>query len=273
MSYDTREKSWETGAPLEFYDFVRGTTHWRYNTSDRELPLLGNVYSPAPISRERIQQGAERNKLTLSVTVPRGLLVSELWHPYPSSAPVGLTIYGAHLGESETVVVWVGRVTASKYHPDRVLLLCEPSTTLARKSGQAQCWQRGCMHVLYKQGDGLCNADRDAFAVPAEVTSVVANVVQAPEFASVAGGRLAGGYIEWTAPDGERERRSINAHNGSSITLFYGTTKLPVGTNVVAYPGCKHTWDDCEGFFSNGENYGGDLYSPERSPFNGNPVF
>jgi uncharacterized phage protein (TIGR02218 family) len=277
VSYDDREKSWEDGAPVEYYAFIRGTDYWRYNTSDRILTRIEGIeevaYAPMAISRERIQQGVERNKLTLSVRVPRSAAVADLWHPYPSSAAVGLTVYGGHIGEADEIVVWIGRVVSPKFSPEDVELMGEPTTTIARKSGQVQSWQRGCMHVLYKQGDGLCNANRDDFAVPAVVTSVLANIVTAAEFAAVPNGRLAGGYVEWETVAGAIERRSINAHNGSTITLFYGSSDLQTGTNVIVYPGCKHNWDDCENFFNNGVNYGGDLYSPERSPFNGNPVF
>lgn len=275
--YGIRERSWEDGAPVEYYVFIRDTDVWRYNTSDRVLSRNeGGVeydYLPLAVSRERIQQGAERNRLALTINVPRHAAVVDLWHPHPTSAPVGLTIYGGHLGETDEVVTWIGRVVSPKFSPEIVSLTGEPSTTLARKSGQVQSWQRGCMHVLYKQGDGLCNANREDFAVPAVVTGVAGNVVSADEFSALDNGRLAGGYIEWTTPSGSLERRSINSHNGAAITLFYGTNDLPVGTSVVAYPGCRHTWADCQGFFSNGVNYGGDLYSPERSPFNGNPVF
>lgn len=275
--YGIRERSWEDGEPVEYYVFIRDTDVWRYNTSDRVLPRNeGGVlhdYLPLAISRERIQQGAERNKLTLSINVPRDAAVVDLWHPYPTSSPVGLTIYGGHLGDADEVVTWIGRVVSPKFRPEMVTLMGEPSTTLARKSGQVQAWQRGCMHVLYKQGDGLCNANREDFAIPAVITASVANVVSAAGFTDVPSGRLSGGYLEWVTAAGSIERRSISAHNGDTITLFYGTTELPVGTEVTAYPGCRHNWDDCENFFNNGVNYGGDLYSPERSPFNGNPVF
>jgi uncharacterized phage protein (TIGR02218 family) len=171
------------------------------------------------------------------------------------------------------MVTWIGRVVTPKYSPTEVTLLCEPSTTLGRKSGQMQAWQRGCMHVLYKQGDGLCNADRDLFAVPATVLVYTNNVVTATEFGAVGEGRLAGGYVEWATVLGNIERRSISKHTGTAITLFYGSAEIPPGTAVIAYPGCKHNWSDCNDFFDNGVNYGGDLYSPEKSPFDGNPVF
>lgn len=273
MTSDAREKSWEDGAPVEYYDFIKGDVHFRYNTSDRVLSMLGEDWLPMAITRGNIQEGAERNKLTLTVEVPRSAEVFGWWHPYPVSASVGLTVYTGHLGESDQAVTWIGRVMSPKFTPRSVRLTAEPSTTLSKKTGQVQCWQRGCMHVLYKQGDGLCNVVKEDFAVPATLTFSVANILKATEFASVPSRRLAGGYIEWEAPDGTLERRSVNTHNGDTINVMYGASTLPVGTEVVAIPGCRHTYEDCDEFFDNGPNYGGDLYGPERSPFNGNPVF
>lgn len=287
-----RETSWENAYPVEFYRFVRQNDFWRYNTSDRILTRdtadeTASAYQPLSITRERIAHGSERNKLQLSVTIPRDAEVAQLWRPYPTSQPVGLTIFGGHVSNEpdadnpglpndvvdNSSVVWIGRVVSPKFRADTITLLCEPSTTLARKSGQAQCWQRGCMHVLYKQGHGLCNANADAFKAVATVTFANAVRVDFDDLSMFPDGRLAGGYLEWTADEGNIERRSITAHSGDSVNITYGTIQLPVGTDVTLFPGCKHTYDDCSGYFNNGDNYGGDLYSPERSPFNGLPVF
>lgn len=273
MSSENREQSWEQGAPVEYYDFIRGTTHWRYNTSDRSQELNAEQHEALSITRERIQQGTERNKLALTVTLPRDADVVDNWSPYPTSVPVGLTIYSGHLGETDALVVWIGRVVSVKLTPTEAVLTCEPSTTLSRKSGQAQCWQRGCMHVLYKQGDGLCNANREDFAATALLTFVSNNTIKAASFDDFDDGRLAGGYVEWLSASGAIERRSISEHTGDTVKLFYGSSELVNGLEVTVYPGCRRTWNDCNDFFNNGVNYGGDLYSPERSPFNGNPVY
>lgn len=277
MTFDSREKSWEAGEPVEFYDFIRGTAHWRYNTSDRLLTRLENEvavdYYPAPITRDRIQQGAERNKLVMTLTLPRNISVAGLWHPYPSSETVGVTIYGGHIDEDDGSIVWTGRVVSPRYSPEALTLMCEPTATTASKSALSQRWQRGCPHVLYKQGHGLCNAVKEDFAVVGTVTEATGTTVKAAEFSAFLTGRLAGGYAEWTTPDGIVERRSIRGNVGDSVVLMYGTNTLPVGTLVTVYPGCRHNWNDCNDYFNNGVNYGGDLYSPERSPFDSNPVF
>lgn len=274
MTNTTREQSWQDGYPVEYYEFLRDTLALRYNTSDRVLPLNGEDWMPLAISRGRIAQGAERNKLTLTVTVPRTSELFDWWHPYPTSLSVGMTIYTSHVGEvGSPLVSWIGRVMSPKFSPEAVTLMCEPSTTTNRKTGQIQSWQRNCMHVLYKQGHGLCNANKDDFAVPATISFSSGVVIKSTAFAAVADGRLRGGYFEWTTPSGITERRSIHKHVGDTLTLLHGTSELPVSTVGIAYPGCKRTWDDCDTFFNNGVNYGGDLYAPERSPFNGQPVF
>lgn len=273
MSYDAREKSWEAGRPLEYYDFVRGTQHWRYNTSDRVLTRGASAYLPLAIKRDRIQQGVERNKLALSIELPSSADVASLWRPYPTSKSVGLTIYGAHNEESESAVVWIGRVVSPKFKPDLVTIIGEPSTTVARKVGQIQCWQRPCPHVLYKQGHGLCNANKNSFKVVGTVAAAAGVLVESTAFASAPDGRLAGGYMTWVAPSGQSEIRSISKHVGNKVWLFAGTDSLPIGASVTAYFGCRRNWSDCNDVFNNGVNYGGDLYAPQRSPFDGNPVY
>lgn len=274
MTSDAREKSWEDGAPVEYYEFIRGTTFYRYNTSDRDLYSGGNLYvSLRGLSRERISQGIERNKLTITVHVPRDADIESWWRPYPRSDAVGLTIYAGHIGEGDARVRWIGRVVQPKFSPTGLTLLGEPTTTTAKKSGPQQCWQRGCMHVLYKQGDGLCNANRDDFALPATLLTVSGAVMTATEFGTLPSGRLAGGYIEFEADDGSTVRSSISTHSGTQISVYYPSLDLVVGKAVTAYPGCKHTIQDCDEFFNNSVNYGGDANSPETSPFDGNPVF
>ena len=273
MSNEERERSWEDGEPIGYFDFFRGSVHWRYNTSDSARELNGEMYAPLSIRRETIQQGTERNKLLLTVVLPRDADVAGNWHPYPTSAMVNLTIYEAHLDETGADVVWDGRVSGPKFTATLLTLACEPTTTFSRRSGQLQSWQRPCMHVLYKQGHGLCNADPDEFKQDCTIESVTGSAIVSPDFESFPTGRLAGGYIEWATDDGNIERRSVSSHVGDTIVALFPPRGMTAGTVVTAYPGCKHNWQDCDEYFDNGVNYGGDLYAPERSPWNGNPVY
>lgn len=275
MSSIDRSQSWEDGDPIFYYDFVRGTTHWRYNSSDRDRERNGDglVWTKAPISHGELQRGIERSKLTLEITAPADLSVMDNWFPYPPSDAIGLTIYESHDGEIDSLVCWSGRIIAAPMSASEVTFSGEPTATTAERSGLAQAWQRGCPHVLYKQGHGLCNANKLSKKVEGVITVQAGNDITVAEFSVYAtGGKLAGGYVEWPTAEGWMDRRTIIAQTGSTVTLFYGAT-FPPGVTVTAYAGCRHDATDCNDFHENMPNYGGDLYAPERSPFNGNPVF
>ncbi len=107
----------------------------------------------------------------------------------------------------------------------------------------------------------------------ATVGTVDGLLVTADAFGNFPSGRLAGGYVEWErASDGLIEYRSINAHTGNQVQLYYGALDMAPGLILRAYPGCAHTWSDC-GHFENRPNYGGALWMPTKTPFDGNPVW
>lgn len=109
--------------------------------------------------------------------------------------------------------------------------------------------------------------------VEATVTALSGLTLTAAAFASLPSGRLAGGFVRWArAADGLVEFRTIKAHSGNTIQLDYGALDLAVGLELRAYPGCAHNWADC-GYHENRGNYGGDLWMPVKSPFDGNPVW
>lgn len=269
MTSETRELSANDGQPIALFDFVRGTQHWRYTTADRNQAHLGQTFTPLPIGATEIQIGTERRKLTRTVTLPASASVAGNWRPYPSSEVIALSVFLKHYGETDAFLDWIGRVMSPKFTNAGTLeLTCEPSTTTARRIGLRRCWQIGCGLALY-----ACGVDRNDHALPATVANASGLTVDAAAFASLPDGRLAGGYLEWVRPDGNIERRSISQHAGSAVTVAYGSHDLATGLQLTAYPGCAHTWADCSGYYSNGPNYGGDLNMPQRSPFDGNPVW
>jgi len=255
-----------------FFRFTRGAVSWFYNSSDRFQTLNGDTYEPAAIARSGIKQGAENAKNKVTVTLPRTLAVAANWFPYPPSEAIVLTIFVRHVGETDALAEWVGRVVAPVLDGDTLELLCQPSAASANRRGNIRTFQRSCGHALYSQGVGLCNLDPATKRITASLTAVTGLTLTATEFGSVASGRLDGGYIEWVRPDGLVEFRSIKSHVGTSIVLDYGGLGLVTGLSISAYPGCAHTWADC-GNHGNQPNYGGDLWMPITSSFDGNPVW
>lgn len=273
MSFDSLERSRAAGAPILLVRFTRDFVHWRFTTAQTEQILSAETYVPAHMSITPIKQTAEPAKLRRTITLPHDSPLAAQVSPFPPSDPIGVTIWQRHDGDPETPVEWIGRVVGVEFSGAELRLICEPSSATARRAGRARVFQRGCAHVLYSQGDGLCNADRTLFAVTGQLLSIDGSKVTANVFATQPDGRWAGGYLEWVLPSGLRERRGIEAHTGIEVTLSFPALSLAVGLQVTAFPGCAHTVADCEGFFDNLPNYGGNPYEPQRSPFDGDPLF
>lgn len=261
--------------PLAYFDFVRGTTHWRYTNSDRVEPYDGHDWTPAKgIKRSAIKDSAERRQLSINVTVPTNLPVLDNWRPYPPRDRIALVIMVRDRDDALAETEWIGRVLGPKFGGAEVTLTCEPSLTKARRSGMNLCWQRGCPLAQYSQGRGMCNLDKDDWAVPvAGMTQVDAVTFTAAEFTAqdaIRAGRLAGGFLEWTrVGDGVVEQRSIMTHAGDTITTDYGLHDIASGLAVTAYPYCRQNVDICNDEFDNLDNNGGEVWMPDKSPYAG----
>lgn len=275
MTTEDRERSWDSGEPIVLYEFIRGTRHWRYTNVRSAQEVLAQTYEPAAgIEHTEIEIGPERRKLGVTITLPAGLEVVDNWRPYPSSDAVAVVIHLLHAGETQPLVEWMGRVVQPRFRTDGMLELTgEPRATRASRTGLRRCWGRGCGVPLYSGGRGMCNVDRNAHAVAATVIGVNGLTVEAAAFGTFPDGRLAGGDLEWVRPDGNIERRSISSHSGTFVTVDFGATDLAAGLAVSVAPGCAHNTDDCANFYNNMDNYGGDPYMPERSHYDGNPVW
>lgn len=273
MSFDSVETGIATGKPILLFQFTRDFVHWRFTNASVDQVLLGQTYTAINVSASAIRQGSEPAKLNRKITLPHTSPLAAVYRPFPPSDPVSLIIWQRHDGEVETPVEWVGRVVGVEFEGAELRLTCQPSSASARRSGRSRGWQRGCPHALYSLGNGLCNVVRAQFEATAQILSITGNQVTANAFAGFTDGRLAGGLIEWVLPDGLRERRGIDAHTTNTITLSFPAPTLGVGMSVVVAPGCAHDTTDCNDFFDNIEHYGGNPYTPDRSPFDGNPVF
>lgn len=272
--FDLREISRFLGRPVTLYRFTRQHLAWRYTDADRPISIGAETFEPLPVSRGKVQESTERAKNNLTITLPRDAAVAANWQPYPPSDPVLVTVMETHYGDPDqgTRVVWSGRVASPKFTDTTLELTCEPARSGARRGGLALRWSRGCPLPLYSQGVGMCNVQPDAWAVPAVLAAVDGLVLEAPEFAPLPAGRLAGGYLEWTRADGLTETRTIMHHAAAAIELNYGAEDLAAGAAVTAYPGCPHNWGGCESF-NNTPNYGGAMFLPGKNPFGGNPIW
>lgn len=267
MSYRAYEDSVQSGAPIELYQFAAGAEHWRYTSGDQVITFQSQDYLPLPIHRSEIDQGQDVARSSLKVTMPGDALLPLAYRAGPPEQVVSLTLFRHHSGDTEWIVAFKGRLTGLSWRGSEAELTAEPIWTSVRRPGLRRMYQHACPHVVYGQGDYLCNANPAAFQVPAVLTAVASDVISAAEFGAKADGWFTGGEVVWNGA-----RRLIMAHVGNDMTVSRPFSGLAAGDQVVAYAGCDHRRSTCLSKFNNISNFGGFPWIPKRNPFGGGEV-
>lgn len=288
MTFDQREVSTQDGVPIALYEFSQAFvdlgdgTHvgriWRYNTSDRPITfgvdLAGNplVWLPETISDAGVTLagGSEMNEIT--ITVPYGNPVSNLFTGTPSSNQVKVSIRRIHYEDDEAPLYWMGYISSRKVPQDgQADLLCNSIIASFSVTGLRMAYTRECPLVLYGTQCKLVPN-----FVSALVTATTGNTITAAEFAGISDGvnNLDGGTLAWILDDGSQltERRGISAHHGDTVSLLTATDGVTAGMTVFVATGCNHARTGCNAH-NNLPRYGGFAHLPGKSPFDGDPVF
>ncbi|MFC6349817.1 DUF2163 domain-containing protein [Stenotrophomonas sp. CW117] len=279
--FDLRELSRFFNQPVHLFRFAMGPLSWHFTTSDVAIVLGDEEYLPCGISRSAIRETVERAKNNITITMPYALdpaapekpvtqSFGDIWRPYPPSQRVMVTCMALHRGDTDVQVEWMGNVLQPEFTDTSLKLTCAPTIARHRAKGGGRRVQRACELTVYGQGLGQCNLLKEAFAVPVTVTAVSGLLVTAPGL-SASTLSLEGGFVEWTLPSGLVESRTVMAHSGDVIELDYGAFALAPGLELIAYPGCPHTWAACEER-GNTDNYGGFIYLTSKNPWSGNPL-
>ena len=271
MTFDARETSIAGGQPIRLYDFQRGVLHWRYTDADRAIDLGALTYEPIAISDDGIRQTGEATADALRVTVPWNAEIARQFRGTPPSAEYNLTIHDTHFGETEVPVAWVGSiVNVQRPSPERAVIVCQPLDASLNRPGLRLGWERNCPYAVY---DTDCTVDPTTHRVTVTIVTVTGSTLEAAGFDAFADGHFDGGYVEWDIGSGEQERRGIETHVGSVVTLLGGTEGIDLGMSLRAYPGCDGRIETCHNKFDNKDNHGGHPHLPGKSPFDGTPVF
>jgi hypothetical protein len=263
------------GRPRELYEFARGHRIWRYTSNSETVDCLTGVYEPANVKRPSIELTPDLNRNNVVVTMDKDGEVPGLFKAGTPSDIVTITISrvmetftdaGVSSYPTAPQVIWAGRILAVRWSGAVAEMTCEPSSTSMNRLGLRRLWQKPCPHVLYDQAS--CKLHQDSYVSNGTVTAINGNV------GTVAGAGTgnAGGYLIWTSPDGQPERRMVRAEVGANLTLSYPIVGLTANQLVKVYKGCKHNTDDCS-LKGNILNYGGQPDIPEKHPFGTNPIF
>lgn len=279
MTYDATERSVQSGAPVELYEFARTTVDlstpcmpittttvlYRYTSADADVNFESNDWTATPIQRSAVEATREMNRNNLTLTVPRNFEIADLFRVSPPSDVILLTVYRYHRDDANKVVLWMGRVLNCEWGDGLARLTCEPVATSMRRPGLRRLYQKQCPHVLY-----ACGVDRTAFDHATTVSAISGSTLTV---ASLGAHPYAGGFVEWTPSAGAVERRFIRSFSGTDLVLSRPFDGLAVSDDVTVYPGCDHTMATCDTVFNNLPNYGGFPFVPTKNPFGGNPVY
>ncbi|MER9680855.1 phage BR0599 family protein [Mesorhizobium sp. M0184] len=294
MTFDTRESSRYSGAPITLY-LIRGAEN---ETADVPLgpfafcdgetdivrPILdseGNsvdtTFHPWPIKKSDLSHDGTLDKSDLTVSMALGSEMDTLFLAYPPSQVVNLTIFEGHVGDAVTVgnfpAVWLGRITSGAYKDNELDLSCVPVSTSIKRPGLRRNYQLGCPHALYDATS--CGASKAAATVTRETVSVVRNVITMDVSLGATYAQYVGGLLEWANSDtGQKELRTISAVHpaGLVITVRGAGRGLAPGTTLSVIRGCNRQMSGCNQHIdsvaggSNIRNYGGQPFIPLENP-------
>lgn len=271
MTYDTFESSMQDGAPVELYRFARGDRAWRYTSADADVTFDGETWEAAAIQRNSIETSPEQVRNALKIEMPRELAVAELFRVAPPTDIIGVIVLRYHRGDTDSAVIWMGRMLNVQWQGARAVVSCEPVSLSFGRTGLRRLYQPGCPHVLYGTACGL---DKDDHVEECEVATPMgagfSTVDPLPEKA------WAGGFIELDLDDGNVERRFVtgiaNIMGVDHVGLSQPLPQLQAGDTIRIYPGCAHTVKACVDY-NNLENYGGMPMMPDKNPFDGVPIY
>lgn len=271
MTFDTTERSNYDGAPTMLYEFSVGATYWRYAAAQNDLVLGGNTYTALAVANEGFSASGNPDTDDLQVRISARATVTDLFLATPPSDPILLRIRTVHKGDTDAPVVWSGSVKSGRQVSlIEFALNCNSLLSTLSRNGLRLSWGRGCPHALYDRG---CRVDPNAFDTLIQVTALTGASVTATGLAALGDGYFAGGFLSFVGSHGATDRRPIEGHVGNTLDLMATTDGISVGAWITVYPGCDRTTLTCLNKFSNLANYGGFPHLPNKSPFDGDPIF
>lgn len=268
MSYADYENSIEDGAPIRLYEFMLGSTAWRYNSSDQQVMSTdGRVWLPAAISDDGSKHSGEATADALTITAADSIAPVQLFKLSPPTQAMGITIFEKHLADAEVRTIYVGDVAQVNLPvPGTANITCETLSASMDREGLRLVWQRACPYALYDPV--TCKVPKGPNGLIATVTAMSGTAVTFNSLGSAPSSHFSGGLMEWMHPVKGVERIAIEGSNGDVIYTFGAPNGIYVGLVATVYRGCNQTPASCQSF-GNYNNYGGVPALPGRSPFEG----
>jgi uncharacterized phage protein (TIGR02218 family) len=273
MTFKQYEQDQERGAPINIFEFIAGDQTYKYCSATGYYQGA----TPIPISAESVKTQAKFEKTELVITLPVDTDLARLFLPYPPPYVVRVIMRQMHLTDpsQQALAVWTGRVLTVGREKDEAKLTCDSTILSFKRPGLRRNFQHGCPLLLYGQGLGQCNVNREGF----KVTTVVEDInpdgsLQLPVGwnGAWASDKFRGGMIKWVSSVGQ-ETRGVIATTDTTIKFGGLLREIVAGDTITLYLGCRHDLDDCRDTFANAVNYGGQPWIPFKNPIKQHPYW
>ena len=266
-SFDTLERSIESSEPIEVYEFLLGTTPFRFTTSEDEITFDSNDYTPESISRNSIAQGKDERQRLLQVTMPLTNSYASKYIGIPPGERASLTVTRLQRNEVPAFdnprLMFDGFVQSVRFPDNRSAILGVQSLEAATSQIMPRFTFQGlCNHFLY---DSQCAVDPLGFRISGALVTGVSGKVITVTGAAASGLDFTGGFV---TPNGVSDFRMVTSQSGDDLTLL-----LPFSVNVLSltvdvFAGCNREIDgDCLNVFDNVAEFGGFAFIPLKNPF------
>lgn len=248
MSYTSLDTSKQDGQPILLFDFVQGSTVWRYWAGNGQYAFNGHLYDPVPIEPSNFADTGDISKDPLSIKLPISNALAATFLLYTPDVTTSVTVYRTNYGDSNYRVAWRGRVLNYPTSIGTVTLNCESIFASMRRLGLRMPYQRLCPLAL---GDIDCQVDRAAYSAVYTVSSLAGIKVT---FTASLAADYQGGLLK--APDGTS--RLITDTGSNYVVLMWPMQSLadsmaahPSGFTVTLYQGCDRSTKMCAERFNN----------------------
>lgn len=264
MTYDSREKSVTSGAPIECYRLTLGLGIFRFTSCDttQTISVAGDgpqAFAPLAIERGEPQVGDSLQAGEMEVTIPLSSALGQALVGVATTIPVGVQIYRFHDGDSDITLAFTGSVIGVECSETTCTMKVATLPRVLRRKIPPYFYQKQCNFHTY----GVqCGVDRNAFKDTAILTYATGITVKAAAFATRADGWFTFGYIE-TATG---EWAYITAHVGDTLTLLAPLPGAIVGAGVSAYAGDDRLEATCAAKFNNLRRFFGFSRVPDKNP-------
>ncbi len=227
----------------------------RYSSGQDDYVLNDDVFSAIPVSRGEISFEFEKTDLTL--IMPHDYWPAsdfKLVNPY---GVINLSVLNA-VGDT----VFSGRVRGVTFEVDKgtAKVIVTSIQEVLDSQVPVKVYSPSCPYELY---GGKCGVNQLNYVINATISgsSITGKNISNVLFSGYDDGYFTGGWIET-----EKERVTIIAHTGSTITLLYDFVSVATEDTLDVFPGCDKLLDTCDTVYSNISKFGGFPWVPENNP-------